>query len=94
MKRKRKPISTRDRCLFLLFWSLGWLLISSLASFESGGFLSAEPLSQFRDPIILGASFTIFALWQRHLLQRYLRIDARRWLLWTLLGFGAGQIVP
>lgn len=94
MGHKTKGITRRDRRRFVLFWTLGcvliWTLLAISAHRISITFTSLD--SNLVAFIEMGAFFMAFACLQRSLIRRYLHIDMRHWLRWTFIGFIAGHV--
>jgi len=94
MGHKTKRITRRDRRRFVLFWTLGCVLIFTLIFILVHRIsITFTPLDSHLVAFIeRGAIFMAFACLQRSLIRRYLHIDMRHWLRWTCIGFIAGHV--
>ncbi len=91
MKRKRVSLADRIRyaSLLCLIWLLATFLIYLAFDMTVGIYMSSNPLHR---PLMYATMVIAFAVVQRHLITRYLRLELRHWLRWTLLGVIASAI--
>ncbi len=90
---KRKPVSRKDSIRFFALWGLAWVASFFLVMFA---FVVLSPFSgqtTFLERLLPYVSaICVYAILQRHLTARYLGIELRHWLRWTLVGAVVGAL--
>ena len=90
---KTKPVALADRISFVAIVAVGWALLDVLVylAFDAaiGIYMTSNPLHR---PLMYATTIIAFAFLQRHLATRYLRVNFRHWLRWTLAGVIVGAL--